>query len=555
MGDVMPFLSLDRFFRGLGSRGRMVVFQLPLSVTMLLVVILANAFHPGLLEPGLFLNSLGAHVVLLAACALLPWDRLPNRAWVVIPVLDCLAVGFSREASDTYLTVLGYLLVFPVLWLSLSQSRSGIVIAVSATIVSAVLPPIVLGTGFSGPSFIRIVLLPVILGAISLAAHVVFNAVLRQRLQLEKQDKELQELLTASEKRERLLGTIMDTVSVGVCAVDEQGRNILMNRQQSQHLAGTLSGNPETPGSEQVPVYGVDRSSPLPMSRHPLRRAARGETFTDELIWIGSGTGERAFSATCRLIKDDAGRQAGAVLALTDVTALVTALAAKDQFVASVSHELRTPLTSIMGYLSLAQDEHPDLPSDLAEYLAIAQRNAERLLNLVSDLLSVASDTVAISPRPADLTEIIRHSVESASPRAGTAGISLHLESSGPVTGRFDPDRIGQVIDNLLSNAIKYTPDGGAVTIRAGRDGDTLRCEITDTGIGMTEEERAQAFTRFFRAERAHSSTIPGAGLGLPITKTIIENHGGTIALASNPSKGTTVTLTLPESGEAPAAS
>jgi PAS domain-containing protein len=87
-----------------------------------------------------------------------------------------------------------------------------------------------------------------VLGAISLAAHVVFNAVLRQRLQLEQQDKELQELLTASEKRERLLGTIMDTVSVGVCAVDEQGRNILMNRQQSHHLAGTIGGDPQTPG-------------------------------------------------------------------------------------------------------------------------------------------------------------------------------------------------------------------------------------------------------------------------------------------------------------------
>lgn len=553
MGDTMPFFSLDTYFRGLGRRGRMVVFQLPLSVTMLLVVLLAEAFHPGLLQPGPFLYSLAAHPALLAACALVPWDRLPNRAWVVIPVLDCLAVGFSREAGDEFLTVLGYLLVFPVLWLSLGRRRSGILLAITATILSAVLPPLVLGTGFSGPSYIRLVLLPVILAAISFAAHVVANAVLRQRLQLEKQDGELQELLTASEKRERLLGTIMDTVSVGVCALDEQGRKILMNR-QSDHLTGTVSGDWQPAGSEEVPVYGVDRSRPLPQSRHPLRRAAEGETFTDELFWIGTGTSERAYSVTSRLIKDDTGNHSGAVLALTDVTALVKALAAKDQFVASVSHELRTPLTSILGYLGLAQDDHPDLPADVSQYLAIAQRNAERLLNLVTDLLSVASDTLSINHRPADLTEVIRDSIDSASPRAGAAGISLHLEPSGPLTGRFDPARIGQVIDNLLSNAIKYTPDGGAVTIRAGREGDSLRCEITDTGIGMTEEEQAQAFTRFFRAERAHSSTIPGAGLGLPITKTIVENHGGTIALASSPGKGTTVTLTLPEACEFPAA-
>ncbi len=562
MGNAMPLLPLDNYFRRLDLRGRMVLFQLPLSLTMLLVTVLAEALRPGLLHPGPFLYSLGAHLVLLAACALVPWGRLPTRAWVVIPVLDCLAIGFSREAADHYLTVLGFLLVFPVVWLSLGRHRSGVVMAVSATILSAVLPPLILGMDFTGPSFIRIVLLPVILGAISLTAHLVSNAVLRQRLQLEEQDKELQELLAASEQRERLLGTIMDTVSVGVCAVDEQGRKILMNKQQSHHLAGTLSENPPAPGNEEVPVFGVDRSSPLPPARHPLRRAARGEAFTDELIWIGAGTSQRAFSATSRLIKDGTGRSSGAVLAFTDVTALVTALAAKDQFVASVSHELRTPLTSILGYIGLALDEHPDLPADLDQYLVVAKRNAERLLHLVTDLLSVASDTLAINLQPADLTRVIRHSIESATPRASAAGISLHLEPSGPVTGRFDPARIGQVIDNLLSNAIKYSPNGGAVTVRARRDGDNIRCEVADTGIGMTQEEQAQAFTRFFRAARAHASAIPGAGLGLPITKTIIENHGGTIALASSPGRGTTVTLTLPEAdggsldaGEVPAMS
>lgn len=524
----------------------MVLFQLPLSVTMILVVILAEAFRPGLLQPGAFLYSLGAHLLLLAACALVPWERLPKRAWMIIPVLDCLAIGFTREAADEYLTVLGFLLVFPVIWLSLGRHRSGVLIAVAATILSAVLPPAILGTGVSGPSFIRIVLLPVILGVISLTAHVVSTAVLRQRLQLEQQDRKLQELLTASETREQLLGTIMDTVSVGVCAIDDQGRKILLNRQQTRHIAGALGENPQTPGSEDIPLYGVDRKTRLPLDRHPLHRAATGEAFTDELIWFGTGTGQRAYSTTCRIMKDRTGGRSGAVLSFTDVTALVNALAAKDQFVASVSHELRTPLTSIMGYLGLALEEYPDQDPELMQYLAVARRNAERLLHLVSDLLTVASGALAINPRPADLMDVIRHSVQSATPLADDANISLHLEPAGPAAGKFDTARIGQVIDNLLSNAIKYTPDGGTVTIRAGKDGENLTCEVADTGIGMTDAEQAQAFTRFFRAERAHSSTIPGAGLGLPITKTIIENHGGTITMASKPGRGTTVTLTLP---------
>ncbi|BAS07663.1 protein involved in peptidyl-histidine phosphorylation [Arthrobacter sp. Hiyo4] len=248
MGDAMPLLSLDSYFRSLDLRGRMVIFQLPLSVTMLLVTVLAEAFRPGLLQPGPFLYSLGAHLLLLAACAIVPWGRLPTRAWVVIPVLDCLAIGFSREAADQYLTVLGFLLVFPVVWLSLGRHRSVVVMAVSATILSAVLPPLILGTGFTGPSFIRMVLLPVIIGAISLTAHAVSNAVLRQRLQLENQDKDLQELLAASEQRERLLGTIMDTVSVGVCAVDEHGRKILMNKQQSPTLPVPSAKTRRRPG-------------------------------------------------------------------------------------------------------------------------------------------------------------------------------------------------------------------------------------------------------------------------------------------------------------------
>jgi signal transduction histidine kinase len=542
----MLFVSVERYFRTLGPRGLTVMFQLPLSVTVLLVSVLAMVLHPALEWSGPFLYSLGAHLILLGACALVPWGRLPGRAVLIIPILDCLAVGLSREAGDQYLTVLGFLLVFPVVWLSAGRHRSGVVIAILATILSAVLPPIILGTGFTSASYIRIVLLPVILGAIALTAYGVANAISLQRRLLAKQETEVRKLLTASEDREQLLGTVMDNVSVGVCALDEQGRTILTNRHQSSHLAGTVSEKPTAGENPAFPVYGLDREHPLPPERHPRTRAARGEAFTDELIWIGRGTSQRAYSATCRLMKNTNGRRTGAVLAFTDVTALVEALSAKDQFVASISHELRTPLTSILGYLALALDEDT-LNPDLEQYLTVAKRNAERLLDLVADLLTIASDALTINPRPADLTKVVTHSVEAARPRARAAGIALLLETGSPVTGQFDPDRIGQAVDNLVSNAIKYTPEGGTITVRANTIGDKLRCEVTDTGIGMTEEELAQAFTRFFRAANAHSSAIPGAGLGLAITKSIIECHRGNITLSSSPGKGTTVALTLLE--------
>lgn len=542
----MLFESTDRYFRKLGPRGRTVMFQLPLSVTVLLVTVLVALLHPGFEWSGPFMFSLAAHLLLLAASAAVPWQRLPARAVFVIPFLDCLAIGLSRESGGQHLTVLSFLLVFPVVWLAVGLRRTGVVLAVLATILSVAVPPVILGNGFTSASFIRVVLLPVILGAIALTAFGVANGLAMQRRLLHQQEADLRDLLAASEDREQLLNTVMDTVSVGVCALDGQGQAVLVNRHLGSRLADAIGGEP-TPGNvTDLPVYGVDRKHRLPPERHPRSRAARGESFTDELIWVGTGTTQRAYSVTCRLTRTSAGANSGAVLAFTDVTALVTALSAKDEFLASVSHELRTPLTSILGYLDLALDEE-GLDPGVEQCLTVAKRNARRLLTLVGDLLTIASGSLTISPRPADLNDVAATSISAAQPHAAAAGITLELESTGPATGRFDPDRLGQAIDNLVSNAIKYTPEGGTVTVRVSAAGQDLRCEVTDTGIGMTEDELAQAFTRFFRAANAHSSAIPGAGLGLAITRSIVENHRGTISLSSSRGKGTTAVLTLPD--------
>ncbi|MCU1567864.1 MAG: histidine kinase, partial [Pseudarthrobacter sp.] len=425
------------------------MFQLPLSITMLLVLVLAVILHPQFQWSGPFPSTLLGHLALLAACGLVPWERLPERATLIIPVLDCLAIGLSRQAGDQYLSALSFLLVFPVVWLSYGPQRSGVILAVLAALLSVVLPPAILGTGYTSASFIRIVLLTVILGAMALTTYGVAKALRQQRLRLEKQEAEVRRLLAASEDREQLLGTVMDTVSVAVCAIDPQGRTILTNQHQSSQPAGAICAEPRAGDDAGLPVYGMDRKQPLPPERHPRTRAARGEPFTDELVWIGSGTTQRAYSATCRLIRTPDGRHSGAVLAFTDVTALVEALSAKDQFVASVSHELRTPLTSILGYLALALEEDGSLDPDVEHCLSVAKRNAERLLTLVGDLLTTASGTVTVTRRPADLADVAANSVEAAQPRAKAGGVTLNLEAAGPATGCFDPDRMGQAIDNL----------------------------------------------------------------------------------------------------------
>jgi hypothetical protein len=164
----MLFEWVGRYFGTLGTRGLTVMAQLPLSITMLLVVVLAAILHPAFEWSGPFPSTLLGHLLLLAACALVPWERLPQRATLIIPVLDCLFIGLSREAGGQYLTALSFLLVFPIVWLSCWPQRSGVIIAVMAALLSVTLPPAILGTGYTSASFIRIVLLTVILGAMAL---------------------------------------------------------------------------------------------------------------------------------------------------------------------------------------------------------------------------------------------------------------------------------------------------------------------------------------------------------------------------------------------------
>jgi signal transduction histidine kinase len=254
----------------------------------------------------------------------------------------------------------------------------------------------------------------------------------------------------------------------------------------------------------------------------------------------------RAYSVTARTMSSMNGSRSGAVITFAEVTALIRALSAKDNFVATVSHELRTPLTSILGYLELVLDEpgHEDIEGELK----IVQRNATHLLRLVNDLIAVASERVELSLQDTDVASLLAGVVSSSRNHASGSGVELVLDIEEPLTARVDPERISQVFGNLVSNAIKFSPDGGTVIARAHRANSHVVCSIADTGIGMDGQEQEQAFTKFFRSARSRETAIPGAGLGLPISKTIVEGHGGSISLHSEPGKGTTVTVSLPVS-------
>ncbi|MDP9934844.1 signal transduction histidine kinase [Paenarthrobacter nicotinovorans] len=547
IGEKKKLLVFQRSFHEHTLRMRVVLSQLPLSVCVCISAILVWLFFPATLENPLFLVFLLSQALLLGLCIAIPWHRLPFASFLSIPILDMVSIGFGREGGQEALTGLSVLVVLPVIWLCASGLYPRLAIALSFLgPLGIVWIPVFVHDQVSEQALTKPLLFPILILGIGVSVSVLTLSMVRQQRALEQKDEALKEALDISTKQERLLNTVMEALPLGVVAVDGDGHDILMNRRQRQsHALATPAGNAD-PNESELLVFDTDRTTPLPPDRRPVRRAVLGERFTDQLVWLGTGPEQRAFTTSARPMLDDDGKFAGSVVVFSDVTDLVNALAAKDEFVANVSHEFRTPLTSILGYVELILDDANTLDSHSRKQLDIVKRNAERLLTLVSDLLAVRSGQIVIQRHTADVAELVRGSVTSAEPRAAKAGIKLSMDLPEALEARVDSSRLAQVLDNLVSNAIKYSPDGGDVEVAAWEDDDFIFCRVSDTGMGMSEEEQAEAFTKFFRAGSVRKSAIPGVGLGLPISKAIVEAHGGTITLESVPGQGTTFTVKMP---------
>jgi signal transduction histidine kinase len=220
----------------------------------------------------------------------------------------------------------------------------------------------------------------------------------------------------------------------------------------------------------------------------------------------------------------------------------------KEEFFALVSHELRTPLSSIVGYVELLLEEQLTA-AERQRFLEIVDRNARRLQRLVGDLLFVArleAGRLDLQETEVDLSRTARDSIEAAKRQADRTGVKLREEITDGLEIHGDPDRLGQVMDNLLSNALKFTPTGGEVGLRLFALNGAAELEVWDTGIGIPTEEQGRLFERFFRASTATDAAVPGVGLGLSITRAIVESHRGRLSFTSTEGKGTTFRVQIP---------
>jgi PAS domain S-box-containing protein len=314
-------------------------------------------------------------------------------------------------------------------------------------------------------------------------------------------------------------------------------------------------------------VLGVDPDYPSVV--RALADPARGGL---EVEFVRKDGETRIHFMNLSRVTDAQGRLAGYVSTAEDITervatqrALELALARerasvdrlrevdqlKDTFVSSVSHELRTPITSIMGYLELLEDGgFGELTDDQRSAIGRIEGNSRRLLLLIDDLLTlsrVQDRGLENHHVELDLREVVRAAHEVVAPTAERAGVEFgHDIPAEPVPYVGDVDQLERVLVNLMSNAVKFSPDGGTVCTRLDTGHREARLTVSDTGMGIPDDEQGRLFTRFFRSSSARGRAIQGSGLGLSIAKAIVERHGGSIGVESEPGRGTRFTVRLP---------
>ncbi|MFN3430312.1 MAG: ATP-binding protein [Candidatus Sericytochromatia bacterium] len=227
----------------------------------------------------------------------------------------------------------------------------------------------------------------------------------------------------------------------------------------------------------------------------------------------------------------------------------------KGDFISAVSHELRTPLTSIVGYTEFLEDDPlATLTDEQIEFVEQIQASTKRLRRLVDDLLEFGlldTDTFGLACAELDLAHKLPALLHSLRPQLDRKRIVIELVMpEGPLPVVADRDRLEQVLTNLIGNAIKFTPEDGRIVVTAASDAETVELAVTDTGIGIPEDKLPRLFEKFFQVDRSLRRVYGGAGLGLAISKALVEAHGGTISVESVAGAGSTFRVRLPRVGD-----
>ncbi len=365
------------------------------------------------------------------------------------------------------------------------------------------------------------------------AATAVENAQLYQELRsyAESLEKRVEERTAQLQSQYARLEAILDGIAEGIIVVDAEGKIVQANPVAQRWLTRTLS------------PQDAERLQEATLSL--AQRAAQRPELVLELRGL-----DLQLSAA-PVVAGELAERSTAVVTVHDVTHLRTLDRMKSQFVSTVSHELRTPITTIKLYVALLRRCAPDKRDEYLDALSREADHQARLLEDILQLLRIDAGRMDLRLEPTPLNPLIDGAVGSYRLLAEENGLLLqrHLADPSPLV-YVDAERTTWVLRNLLGNAIRYTQQGGRVEIvtrreeLAGRSWATVT--VSDTGIGISEDELPHIFERFYRGERPRQMQMPGTGLGLAIVKEIVELHGGRVTVTSRVDEGATFIVWLP---------
>ena len=362
---------------------------------------------------------------------------------------------------------------------------------------------------------------------------------------------ELERALSSVRASEQRIAAIVEAAQDAFIAVDQRGMIIDWNPAAERMFGWTRHEAVGWPMAEMIlperfrpsiakALHSVRQIQPMMRFERRLERIVinrQGAEFTVEVTVALAGTGEDAFFS----------------IFLHDISERKKVDTMKTEFVSTVSHELRTPLTSIHASLSmLDQGMAGELPPDVAGLIHIASQSCERLMRMVNDLLDVQkieAGKMMYERTAQPLAPLARQVADVMAGQARSCGVTLRLDlppGSETMLAQIDHDRMMQVLSNLVSNAIKFTPRDKSVTIGLAQRPGWARMMVTDEGPGIAPAFQPRVFERFAQADGADSRQRGGSGLGLSISKAIVEEHGGTIGFETHAGLGTRFTVELP---------
>ncbi len=354
---------------------------------------------------------------------------------------------------------------------------------------------------------------------------------------------QLERTITTMQRQNVEMDSMLSGMTDGVLAVDRKGEILLVNR-ELRRLFPELSQN--TVGRK---VQNEFRH--LPQIPSLVAETLEERTAVNRELAVGDDGCPVVRVKTSLMKNPEPDRNVmGVFLLVQDVTEFRKLENMRNNFVANVTHELRTPLTLIAGFVETLQGWDSLSGDDRRTALRVIDLETERLKRLINDLLTLSEieniETQSYR-RPVDAVREVRHVVSMMQPLAQEKQVSLNVMFGGDSARIFgNPDWFRQMLVNLVENGIKYTSAGGSVTVTTDTDHESLRITITDSGIGIPEDEQALVFDRFYRVRKVRGKETGGTGLGLTIVQDIVREFGGSIVLESTLGKGSVFVVTLP---------